>query len=390
MSDVLPAEKTETIDDRTGARVIRWTSSPAKDQHLYFTSPSVTDDDRYLMIISERTGDPNVFAIDRTTGELRQLSQNTNGLLHAYVYPYGGDLGLSKASPCLDGKSGRVVWIQDDALWETTVGDGDGAFVPRHVIDLPDGMVSGFNHVSTGGQYACVPVASPEAFEEKTERQGPQMRAAYRAFHNGGLVSRILVIDIEAGQQLDELVMPFWVTHVVFAPNDPSRIVFNQEGGMIASQRTWRWQREAPGIPATELGGRPLSIVSADEYLTHENYDPTGRFVLAHGGSRKTDDRFFEKREWDGRLVERVYPKKFKVVGHAVAGTDGVTVLCDPKDGLWAWNSKTDEPRLLCEHGSSACEQDCHVHPVMTPDGQGVTFTSDRDGVANVYEWRAD
>jgi hypothetical protein len=49
------------------------------------------------------------------------------------------------------------------------------------------------------------------------------------------------------------------------------------------------------------------------------------------------------------------------------------------------------QTRILCEHRSSAREQDCHVHPVMTLDQQGVTFTSDRDGgTANVYEWRAD
>ena len=53
--------------------MIRWADSQEKDQHLYFTSPSVTDDDRWLVILSERTGHPNIFAIDRTDGELRHL-----------------------------------------------------------------------------------------------------------------------------------------------------------------------------------------------------------------------------------------------------------------------------------------------------------------------------
>lgn len=399
MAASLPSEKTEYRDSRTGARMIRWTASPHKDQHLYFTSPSVTADDRWLVFISERTGDPNLFVIDRASGELQQISDNNTGLLHAYVYPYGGDKGLSKASPALDAHSGTLVWVQDHAVWTAQVGvDGQPA---RRVCELPGNpaMVSGFTHVSKGGALACVPVASPLAFTEKTDGQGSQMGAAYRAFNELGLESLILVVDLQSGEVVDELSMPFWVTHVVFSAADPSRIIFCQEGGGIVSQRTWAWQREAPGVPRSQVGGRPLYPQPASEWMSHENYEPTGQFIIAHGGKRSGkqghigniahEEVWFDKRDFHGKLLGR-YITDGTGTGHAVMGTDGVNVVMDPKPYIWTWNMETGATQILCEHGSSAREQDCHVHPVMTFDQRGVTFTSDREGVANVYEWRAE
>jgi Tol biopolymer transport system component len=44
------------VDSKTGRCVIQWTNSPAKDQHFYFTTYSITQDDRWLVFISERDG----------------------------------------------------------------------------------------------------------------------------------------------------------------------------------------------------------------------------------------------------------------------------------------------------------------------------------------------
>jgi Tol biopolymer transport system component len=39
----------------------------------------------------------------------------------------------------------------------------------------------------------------------------------------------------------------------------------------------------------------------------------------------------------------------------------------------------------LVEHGSSWSSQDDHPHPIVTPDGRSVLFTSDRRGSRAVY-----
>src|SRR5688572_11343290 len=91
----------------------RVTDGLANDQLLYFTSPSLLADDRRLVFISDRTGQPNLFLRDLITGEQRQLSQNTEGLLKSYVYfdgtPYRG---FGKASVSVDAVRGKIYFIQ--------------------------------------------------------------------------------------------------------------------------------------------------------------------------------------------------------------------------------------------------------------------------------------
>ncbi len=55
-------------------------------QMLYFTCSSLSADDRYLYLISDRTGVPNVFRHDLETGQEMQLTHNTHGTLKSYVY----------------------------------------------------------------------------------------------------------------------------------------------------------------------------------------------------------------------------------------------------------------------------------------------------------------
>ena len=55
-------------------------------QLLYFTCSSLTEDDRYLFLITDRTGSPNVAVRDLRTGEERVLTDNRNGIMKSYVY----------------------------------------------------------------------------------------------------------------------------------------------------------------------------------------------------------------------------------------------------------------------------------------------------------------
>ena len=83
------------------------------NQLLYFTSSSLTADDRHLVFISDRTGNPNLFTRDLMTGNERQLTTNTEGVLKSYVYfdghPYRG---FGKGSVSLDAGKGIVYYLQ--------------------------------------------------------------------------------------------------------------------------------------------------------------------------------------------------------------------------------------------------------------------------------------
>ena len=72
--------KERSIGPRRARRV---TDGRANDQLLYFTSSSLTADDRTLVFISDRDGPAearvNLYALDCDTGEARRLTDNGEG-----------------------------------------------------------------------------------------------------------------------------------------------------------------------------------------------------------------------------------------------------------------------------------------------------------------------
>ncbi|TVR51109.1 MAG: hypothetical protein EA425_07945 [Puniceicoccaceae bacterium] len=371
-----PSEKSNFPDPLTGRTVTRWTCGSSKDQHLYFTSFSVTVDNRWLVFLSERGGHPNLYALSRPEGALRPVSQNGKGLLRSYVYPYGGAHGLSKAGPVLDPARNRLFWIQDNAVW---MGVLDEAGAPLRLASLPPGTWSAFTHVSPDGRYVCVPVTDERAFDPAMKSQGEQMRDTVARIRRHGWKSHILLLDTESGRIDTVAEVPFWVTHVQFDPAESGRILFNQEGGSIVRPRIWCLE--------TNGSFRPLYDPDAEkvEWDSHENWDPRGGAVVYHG--RIDEQPYLAARTWEGRLLYRHFLPPALDFLHATLTMDGRFLLIDCRDGVLARvdpSSGAVEP--LCRHDSSSREQDCHVHPITTPDAASVIFTSDRAGSVDVYE----
>ncbi len=362
-------------DPETGRTIRRWTSGPAKDQHLYFTSPSITADGRWLAIISERTGNPNVGVIDREDGAYRAVSRNENGLLRGYVYPTGGVRGLAKGSPALHEGSGRLVWIQDDALWTGWAGRTDP---PERITALPEGWWSGFSDISRCGRYAGVTVADPAAFVDPATTQGEQMRAVRIRFRDEALQSRILLVDCDAGSIVADVAVPFWTTHLNLHPEDPFRTVLNMEGGSVG-QRIWRLDLRGKSL-------EPLYPEIGDEWSSHECWDPQGWFIVYHGGKRDGSEVWVERRTYDGRLVSTRRTTGVHLQ-HATLSADGRHFFIDCQDGtIRRWGIEDGSLETLCRHDSGYDDQDAHPHPRTAPDGRSLVFTSRREGSCNVYE----
>ena len=82
-------------------------------QLLYFTSSSCLKDNKGLVFIGEENGNPNVYYKDYVAGEVRRLSNNTEGTLKSYVYFNGTEhKGFGKASACLDQNRELVYYLQ--------------------------------------------------------------------------------------------------------------------------------------------------------------------------------------------------------------------------------------------------------------------------------------
>lgn len=368
-----------TPDPLTGRAVRRWTDGPRKDQHLYFTSPTITSDGRWLAIISERDGHPNVGVIDRADGSYRAVSANRDGLLRGYVYPRGGSAGLAKGSPALHADSGRLVWIQDDALWTGWAGRAEA---PQRLRPLPAGWWSGFSDISRCGRYACVCVADPRAFAEPAQGQGDQMRAVLARFRDQALTSRVILVDCATGAVEADVAVPFWVTHLNLHPGDPHRAIVNMEGCNVG-QRIWRLELRSGHLA-------PLFPQLGDEWACHECWDPQGRALVYHGGRRGGGGAYVERRGWDGALLARRAADGV-AFQHATLSADGASYLIDCADGLIRrWGIDGGGLEVLCRHDSRYDDQDAHPHPRSAPDGRSLVFTSCRAGACDVYEVALD
>lgn len=380
---LLPAERSTYRDAATGAEVIKWTSAPATNQHFYFTSPSVTADDRWLVFISDRDGHPNIYSIRRENGVIRRLSDNSGGILKSYVYPQGGRRGLNKASPCLDAVRNRVYYIRDDTVYRV---DLDAAEPLEHEIcRLPVGWVGAFTHISPDGRKLCVPCTDPRAFIDPAADQWEQMRRVPPRLREKALVSQICLIDTEKRTLLRVVKVPFWVTHVQWDPAGSGRVIFNQEGfaegtGHPPHNRIWCLE--------TNGAFRPLSPEPEGEWRSHENWTPTGSGIIYHGG--RAGRTFLAERTWEGELRYELAMEDIQMY-HATSTIDGRHLLVDKPDGYIALidpRASGVQPRVrnLCRHGTSIVNQDAHAHPITTPRGGSFIFTSDRSGNCQVYE----
>jgi Tol biopolymer transport system component len=379
-SDIFPSERTTFADRDTGAKVTQWTAAPCTNQHLYFTSYSVTADDRWLTIISDRDGSPNLYAIDRRDGTMRRLSQNRAGTLHSYVYPQGGSKGFSKVSPCLDPDRNRIYFIRDDVVYGVNLDDSPP--VEKKVCELPAGWYGAYTHISPDGKTFCVPCTDPRAFaDEKT--QWEQLGHVPPRIKKAGLVTRIYLIDVATGNARVAAEVPFWVTHVQFDPAGTGRIVFNLEGhhegkGSPLPNRIWCLE--------TDGKFRTIDDEPEGEWRSHENWAPDGSSIVYHG--MRGGKAFVAARTWEGKLLHETSMEGIEY-WHATGALDGRHKFVDRRDGMIsALDPYAKENRLvdLCRHDTTYDIQDAHAHPITTPNGKGVIFTSNQSGHCQVYE----
>ncbi|MFZ4780422.1 MAG: oligogalacturonate lyase family protein, partial [Terrimicrobiaceae bacterium] len=358
----------------------QWTQSPCKNHHLYFTSHSVTADNRWLVFLSDRDGHPNVYAIDRSDGTMRRLSENQNGLLRSYVYPKGGIRGLSKASPSLDPFLNRLFFIRDDQVFRIDLDDPEPK--ERRLCALPSRWWGAYTHVSPDGKTFCVPCADPGAFGDEAT-QWEQLNQVPTRMKKLGLETCLYFIDTENGATRIAARIPFWVTHVQFDPAGSGRLLFNREGhseGIPLPDRIWCLEPDG--------SCRPLAPEVDGEWRSHENWAPDGKSIVYHG--KRHGRAFISARTWEGQLLHET---PFDGVGchHATALPDGRGMAVDRVDGMIslldpATSTKETRQIDLCRHDTDYEDQDSHGHPLAGLDGGSVVFTSCRSGHCQVYE----
>lgn len=418
----------EQRDEETGRKLIRWTDLGGNDQLLYFTSTSLSNDGRWVILISDRGGDYNVWALEKRTGVMRRLSDNREGYVRSYVYFDGrrDGKGFGRASVSFDPARKRVFWIQGHRIMRADVEAGHS----RVVAELDPNDVTAFTHVSACGKFICVPTIDRRAFDVTWNPNPGDPWGRNRVSDAAdalGIHSHVRVFRTDTGEPVMAWEEPGWVTHVQFRPTDPTQILYNHEWAhpFAATRRMWLWN----GYQSHRL--RPADdLVDPRGMAVHEVWCADGRSLIYHGTyfvppTGPTNTQKERGIEHGTPYVGRCYPDgDFRLeiplrtgcfdYGHFMpdAGaqrvvTDGyydrptknvVSTWLPPSaqgKGRWItifhldWERLTAEPVPLCLHGSSWASQDEHPHPIFSADGTSVWFTSDKDGRRAIYEVEA-
>lgn len=387
----------------------------SNDQLLYFTSSSLTKNDQHLFFLSDRTGHPNIFCKNLSSGKETQLTYNTNGTLKSYVYFNGNEYkGLGKASVSMDFKNNRAFYIQDRDICSVDM-SGNISVLNK----LPKNQVTAFTHVSADGKKICVPTTDARALEADTfvddspgytlEQEGKNEVIKDKPDYDidervrlENLNSYLRVYDTETGEEiLCEKVPRAWITHVQFSPINSNHILYNHEWPSDCGiRRMWLWDGEKHIRLRTEGENR-----SKDDWSCHEMWQADGQYIIYHG-------KFKDGTAYIGRVnpegtenIEISLPKEYHRYGHFTAGNCHNNWLVsdgyfhpegEPENENWGgewislqkadWKNKTIEWVPLCHHDSIWDCQDSHPHPVYNHQDNSVYFTSNKEGKRAVYK----
>lgn len=365
----------------------------ANDQLLYFTSTSLLADDRRLVVISDRTGHPNLFRVDMETEAETQLTFNEDGFLKSYVYfdgrPYEG---FGRASVSLHPQSGTVFYIHGREIRAVDAGGET-----RVVATYPHGQMTAFTHISTDGTRLCVPTTDARALDGDRLLPGKPDYDIDGRVQAENLSSTLRVYDTATGDEvLCEEVPRAWITHVQFSPINNDHILYNHEWPADCGvRRVWLWDGARHVRLRPEGDGR-----RAEDWTCHEMWERDGRFLIYHG-AYADGPGFLGRVRPDGTdRVEISFPDGWTQYGHFTVGNPGWLVSDgyyrrddDPTQGAgrWLtlqrvdWEAGEIDWVPLCRHGSSWDSQDSHPHPIYNHAGDAVYFTSDKDGKRAVY-----
>ena len=351
------SESRYLTDEGTGDTIRQVTNHPSIHHHPFFFVPAYDDLMARLFFISHRTGSPQIFAEERSTGNLVQLTDRPD-IAEWSIYPaHNGDFVYFTAGTA--GCRVNTETLKEEELCSF----GDISMREKGMV----GAAMGTTALSACDRWWAVPVKA-------------------------GDLSRFVVIDTLSGE-FDVILERDTIGHPAFCPDDATLIRY---AGPL-TDRVWVVRRD--GLENRRLYTRDAE---AGEWITHETWIPGRREVAFVDWPKGVRAVSVETGE-----VRRV--TSFNA-WHAVCNRNGSRMVADtnfPDIGLQLFDplDGVGEPRCICHPKSSSvgahwngpfpydngpikvfAPQHTHPHPSFSPDGKYVVYTSDVTGHSQVYE----
>lgn len=366
-------------DPETGRPVIRLLPKGQEGSHAYFTGTSF--DGRGDLIVSIACdGKPQLCRVNPVTGSADQITDLDRMRLQSYCLVPATDSAL-----VMDG--GHLVRV-DLRSGETAP-----------VFQAPEGWHLGLPTVDAAGTRAAFVLSEDAPGFTRSSRIYSTMT------ENFFLRPRSLVCCLDMGSGAVSVAWgeTAWISHVLIHPVDPDTIVFCHEGGSLAQHRLWV-------VDARRLWKKTSRCLYAErfeDFLVHEYFVADGTLGVQHSwyapgsprdvvGDYAGNSILFLNMKGE-RLAEYVLPGKRS--GHVQSNADNSLLVADgcftgdpdrDRDGnsYLALNIPDGERmrvQRLCRHGSSWTTQLSHPHPIFSPDGRSVLFSSDDGGSNSPY-----
>jgi oligogalacturonide lyase len=353
--NVYPAESKITEDARTGVRVRQVTDHEAIHHHPFFIVPAYDDAMQRLIFVSHRTGRAEIFAEERATGELVQLTDHA-GIAEYSVYP---------------AHDGRYVYFTaGSGAWRVDT----MTYAEEQLVDF--GQVA----MREAGMVADAMGTTALSHDDR-----------WWAVRFGlGDEACLTVIDTTTGAY-EVILQRDTVAHLIFCPDDANLLYY---AGPL-TDRVWVVNRDG-------TNNRRLYQRQPGEWITHEVWIPGTRELAfvdwPHGIRCIQVDTGAERRVTSINAWHAVCNHQGTLMVADTNFPDMGIQLFSPRDGIGS-------ARTLCypeasnqgEHWGGPfpyengpikvyAPQHTHPHPSFSPDSRYIVFTSDRTGYAQVYE----
>jgi Tol biopolymer transport system component len=342
------------FDPTTGIKVIQLTSYPLPSAHFPYYWPSITPDNKRILIYSQRflqrDAPWDIFRVDADGLNLFQLSER--GDRHEDPGYYGRQYAVLSH----DGKTLYTLWDKD-----------------VYAIDVENGDETHIANVSS----LC-------NAEETLSYSVLSFEGRYIYFRKSSSFTVSIRLDLRTGEAVDVELGGLAMGCMQTEPR-----VMVQAGEII-------WGSEPTpdgGRRITNIGSKPM-LYSVDE----DGGDPRliSPNIYAHctllGKTSAVQGCGLPPERCIWIAEEGSEPRKLcsgPYFWHSGASYDGEWIVADtnwPDSGLQLIHVPTGHFRTLCHTGASLDHYEFgHTHPLISNDGRLVVFRSDRTGCPQVY-----
>lgn len=393
-----PSERKIVTDSVTGAELIFLTSTPAGDSKIYQTHNQWTSDGEWVVFRSARVKD-EAMAVNEKSGEIVQVTEGG----------YRGTLNVARKSMKLyfmrrspDKKDSREIIEVDLAklFADSKVSTLKPAPEYQRVCGkIPSGLgARGDMALDANEEWIWFRVGRDEAMKHLPE--DTKIEENFGPRNMGAGPGGIAGMNIQTGEIIYVVSVPFQVGHIQSNPWVTGQIVFCWETGGKSPQRTWIVNSDSTGL-------RPLYPESPYEWVTHEvviSPDEVAFSIMGHRKIPGTSENVLagtdvhgtnpgQEIEWGpsgtrekptGLAIVNIKTREMTIAGqipygsgfwHVTGSSDGRFVAGDNFAREIYLIDRHSREMMLLSAGHKPTARD-HPHPSFSPDGTKILIQS--------------